>query len=305
VLGRFQEEHWNERDLRTEMAVAAPVSLLTGVMRDQDILSREAIEGSDYYRGFARPAGVGYFAAALLAGGPADFIAISLQRDQRHGFITDDEKARLEALLPALRRSARLALVLRERAIETLFSIHPDSNAILLLLDGNGRVRRGEEAVEKLGALGLDIAQGMLKARNAQSDRAIAEVLAALQSGMATEIITSDAAGRPLARLSFSPVAGKAHDFFGLGGILLSISAIENPLRDIQLVSRLARLFNLSAAEQRVLLPLLSGADTDEIAQASGYTRESTRTWIKSILMKSGCSSRVSLMAFARRFENS
>jgi DNA-binding CsgD family transcriptional regulator len=273
-------------------------------MRDQDILSTEQIEGSDYYRGFARPAGVGYFACALLDGGPADFVAISLQRDQRSGFVSDEDRARLQEMLPALQRSVRLARGLRERSIETLFDNQADDNAVQLLLDADGRVRRGEGAAAFLERLGLRIAHGFLMGRDARSDVAIARALAAVVGGVASEMLVMDACGLPLAKLGFSPVAGQAHDLLGRGDALVRVAAIDQPWRDARLVSRLAQLFSLTAAEQRVLLPLLSGAGTEEIAQASGYTRESVRTWMKSILFKSGCNSRAALLALARRLEN-
>jgi len=303
VLGRFHEQGWNERDLRTERAIASPAAG-RGVMRDQDILSGEDIEGSDYYRGFARPAGVGYFACALLAGESADFVALSLQRDQRRGFVSDADKSRLEALLPALQRSVWLARTVRERTIEALFDFRGEAGAVMFLLEADGRVMRGEAAAPVLPRLGLRIVHGRLKGSDAGTELALAKALGSAGRGMASEMVTTGAAGRPLARVSFSPVAGSAHDVLGRGDIVVRVAAIEQGARDSELATRLARLYGLTPAEQRVLLPLICGAETDEIARVSGYTRESVRTWIKSILLKSGHSSRAALVAFARRFES-
>lgn len=82
------------------------------------------------------------------------------------------------------------------------------------------------------------------------------------------------------------PVRRQARDIFSGADILLAATSLTHP--EAPPAHVLHGLFDLSSAEARVAGSLIEGNTVEDIAQASGLSRETIRAHLKSVLAKTG-----------------
>jgi DNA-binding CsgD family transcriptional regulator len=89
------------------------------------------------------------------------------------------------------------------------------------------------------------------------------------------------------------PIRRSAHDVFARGDVLLLLTLVTAP--NAPLTEVLTGLFDLTPAEARIARGISTGRSLDELARAGGVSRETVRTQLKSLMMKTGTSRQVEL----------
>lgn len=292
VLSQFFEEGWHEMDLRTQ--AARTKRTISGFVSDYDLFSAEDILNSDYYEGFARDAGVPWFAAALLTDTFEDgYVALSLQRCDNDGPFEAEEIGRLNALLPHLRSASRFAVKLAGTRAKVMIEGLTAGGQAALMIDAKGQVLHINDLCRQLLDNGLSIRHKHLRAENAQQDAQLAHLIqwacdggrqAAMLPHPSVAIRSSNAAHSLV--VSAAPVHRTAADLFGFQGAILRLTPLARNI--IVSETMLESLFELTRREAQIMSLVGSGGTVDDIAGRLSISREAVRFHLKGIFAKTG-----------------
>lgn len=304
TVAQFFEQGWHRKDLRSERLLG---TLDRGFYRDQDITSSEERTASDYYRSFARPAGVPWFAACGAIDADGSKLGISLQRSAGEGeFNVADIRrlARMEhharAALSLSRRLVASQAVQRLEGLERL-------DVAALLLSRDGRVVNVNAQAERMLAGSVTVTARAGKVTSvAHSGRRQLERLVSHGCGMdragdatAPASVRLEGADGAAVLAQIVPVIGAAHDLFGDGGAILTFTPIVETTTSVRDGRLLAEAFGLTATEVRIAELLAQGRETIAIAQALGMGVGAVRFHLKSILPKAGVNRQAAFVALA------
>lgn len=269
------------------------------VMRERDLVGEQAWLRSEIYNDLGVPNGIGQVLAAPLATelerGPPP--VLSFFRAPGSALFDDAAVRRYERLLPHLQRATRL-----RNAVAGQLAAVPGWTAALLdrlpaaviLLDGAARVRHANARARAI----LDARDGLRLHQGG--------TLAALGSGAARQLTA--AVARALAHAPDGadlrvprPGREQAEDWIvsvaplpALTGTALGHAAlrccvwIADTAANASAGPRLAALFGLTPAEQRVAAGLLNGLCPKAIARAHGVSLPTVRTQVQSVFGKLG-----------------
>jgi DNA-binding CsgD family transcriptional regulator len=306
VLDQFFSQGWHERDLRT--IVARDKRKISGFFADQDLFSADQMRRSEYYNGFARDAGVPWFAAALLTDRFEEgYVAVSLQRSDKEGPFQPRELDRLDALLPHLRNAVQFATKLAGKTAEAMLDGLTAARQAALLLDHKGRVVRFNNLCLAFMGAGLTIRHGRMRADSADQDAKLAELIrwacedsASLQGVPETSgIAVSTLADGGAVVVKASPIRQVAGDIFGFHGAILFVT----PMWPRVTVSEpmLGSLFDLTRREAQVMAMIGSGQTVEAIANQLKISREAVRFHMKGVFAKTGGHRQSEIVALCNR----
>jgi DNA-binding CsgD family transcriptional regulator len=307
TVAQFFEQGWHQHDLRTTRMVARANGRV-GFLRDQDIASADEWERSDYYRGFARSAGVPWFAACGFVGACGQMLGVSIQRSQTQGPFEEADLGRMRALEPHLWAMLRFSLQSAEardgerlRGLERL-------DVAALLLDRSGRVCGLNRQAEVLLPTVARVHGGVMVAFDVQARARFSQLIAtacALAAGRGGEALKPvrltplDASCEPEGAIlaEAMPLFGAARDLFGEGQAILTLSPIARAQPPDQVNLQVA--FGLTPAEAQVAHALCAGLDVPAIAKRLGVTAGAVRFHLKAILPKAGVKRQAAFVAAA------
>lgn len=300
TVAQFFDQNWHQNDLRTERIVER---YREGFMRDQDILAPEEMARSDYYAGFARAAGVPWFAASGIAEPDGVLLGISIQRSAADGAFDDDDMIRLRRLTPHLEAVLRFSRHVAEAHQADRLSGLERIDVAACALDRQG-VLRG------LNSLGERMMPGVAAVRQRRLVAHDPAVRAALDRMVAAACATPgshDGAGLTAVRarrrdggtvlIQAVPVAGAGHDLFAGGQVIVTFTPIGQAV-GIDPVT-LGHAFGLTLAESQVARLLCDGLDVPEIAARLEVSAGAVRFHLKSILPKAGVTRQAAFVAAA------
>jgi DNA-binding CsgD family transcriptional regulator/PAS domain-containing protein len=295
-VGAFFEGGWQTRDLRTKGALQR--GALNGFTSEQHIITPDDMRRSAYYRDFARPADVPWFATGGILS-PDAALGLSLQRTARQDAFSTGEIGKLDAMLPRLQHvlsiAYRLATTLERALIEDLGGF---GDAVILLGDGGAELDCNA-AAERLFGDGLVRGLSGPGASDPFTHQRLRLLIEAAcgSSPCPTQVVDIPRRGGPPLRARASPVAGRAKDIFGRGRAFLIVSR-SGAARAGDAADLCAR-FGLTPAEGRVASLLVSGKNTQQIAAALQVSPGAVRFHIKAILPKAQTHRRAEFVAKA------
>lgn len=172
-----------------------------------------------------------------------------------------------------------------------MFAVLGDGS--LVFANHSGRTAlRAEQWVRQLSP-------GRLAAgRHVYDSRTLTSALTALRVGRSTTALLTDGATERQAVLGVAPVtaASLARRMSAAGLIwLIPATAASVP------IGQLARVFELTRAEERLLQQLVTGAELREVAEKLGISVHTARNQLKSIFRKTGRGTQGQLLALANR----
>ena len=306
VLAQFFEEGWHQRDLRTQAAQSKP--MVGTFFADQQILSREQIERSDYYQGFARSAGVPWFSAALLSfEGGNSFIALSLQRTQAQGMFSRTEMAAMGRLLPELVNATAFAKSLAGLHARSLLEGLQLLGEPAFLLSPNGKVVTYNTAASQIVELGISIVNGRLRVPSSQDNEALAGLIDRACDGHASRTAEIQGPiGINTGKMRFivraAPIHRSGAEIFGFSGAILMMRPLEQQHAPLP-VELLRKSFGLTMREAEVAIRIGQDDTLEEIADKFGVTREAIRFHLKSIFAKTDTHRRSQLVTLYARMQ--
>lgn len=289
-------EHYYSK-LNPWMRKVAATPLGKGIAGEQ-IVRREAFNGSEYYNDYIRPNG-------LETG-----IGLTMFRDEHCYFIlsmltgdrdTDRNLTRAElftSIAPSLSRAFNYyrSGAYHAAALDLGEAIASDGKIGLLLVNEHLRIVKTSTAAERALASGNVIGTDPLGRVRFKSPKIQSALRAMLERGSRER--TARSYSNTEINLRLIRVGGtKAAEFFAgpMVAILLGRQAGElyaNP-------AQLARNYDLSPAEVRVFMAVVSGDNVTGIAKAAGIGRETVRSQLKSIYAKTGTHSQSDIVRLA------
>ncbi|MBN9551720.1 MAG: helix-turn-helix transcriptional regulator, partial [Alphaproteobacteria bacterium] len=161
------------------------------------------------------------------------------------------------------------------------------------------RVTAANPLLEGMPSLFVPTAYGGLALDDTVANQLFAEAVQAVlhADGAPLQSIPVRArAGRPPAVVHVLPVRRSARDMFSGADILVVATAVSSSPGGPS-TSILAGLFDLTPAEARVAIDLTAGLTLAQVAQRSGITTKTARTYLERIFAKTGTHRQVELVA--------
>jgi DNA-binding CsgD family transcriptional regulator len=307
VLDQFFRENWHTRDLRTDLGRSKRIT--NGFFCDQDILSSEDMEKSDYYHGFARNAGVPWFSAAVLTERfEDDFIAISLQRSASDGAFSKSELASMNVLLPQLRNATEVARRLADLRGKSIVDGLALACEPAMLLDRKGKVLFANSCAQDLLGSTLNLVAGKVTSTTTLVSAALATLIDKACSMLAADapalelkpVILRSRAGAAEAIVRAAPVRRSGGDVFGFEGVVLIVSTLRP--REQPDTALFKDAYGLTSREAEVLGLIAVQPKLEAVADKLGISREAVRFHLKSIFLKTDKHKQSELIALLWRF---
>lgn len=300
TVAQFFEQGWHLDDYRTAECVP---KASWGFVTDRHIIAYDEMSKSDYYSGFARPAGVPWFTTGGMLRSDGVGIGFSLQRSDMEGPFSDAEVGQLNRILPSLCEVLSLAYRINTDRERSLLSGLELVDQAALLIDQQGLVCDLNHAAQALVGSLFTLRARRLLALGVRAQGELAQwVDSACASGrraddLARRIIRiEDIEGRCWIGQAM-PVAGAANDIFGAGRAILIFSP-AHPAKT-PAASTLATAFGLTPAEAGVAELIATGLTVDEVAARLSLSRNAVRFHMKSILPKANVGRHAAFVAAA------
>jgi DNA-binding CsgD family transcriptional regulator len=283
------------------------------VYRDFELVpDRAAYDASPWIRYQLESLGLYWsmFAKVSTHGLWTDIISLNTAFD--HGQHSDEEKARLTALLPHLSRAAELhrTVTRLQQQYSAVLAVLDKLLVGLIVLDEFGRVVVANAAARRTcevsGALCFT-KEGTLRARSPQSDARLQQLLQAT-SAAANARGHSDGGSLMLDKLDrqgrvLLDVLPLRDDGFVDGDDLrgTAVMVIDPDRAEALSADGLAQIFGLTPAEQSVTESLVNGHDPRRIAEERGNSIETVRGQLRAVFAKTGVQSQLDLLRLAIR----
>ena len=281
------------------------------VVQAESLLSRTDLVRTEFYCDFLRPVHLDSGVTLIVQKDGSRLMIVSVVFPQKTADTDPDTIGRLQRLQPHLLRVAQLNrqladLEARSAAAEAL--LNGLATAMLVVTDG-GRVVYMNVAAERIIAAsdGPTITRTALDTIFPDDGRALRELITSalrVSQGIATPPGGVMRIGRPSGRAPYEVmVAPISNITLGLSfsGPLAAVFVRDPEARTVMPLDWLRRLYSLTPAEARVMQSLLAGDTLDTVADRGGVTRETVRSQLKAIFLKTDTSSQTELIRLGLR----
>jgi DNA-binding CsgD family transcriptional regulator len=273
------------------------------VVMDEDVLPREELQATRFYKEWIKPQGI---LGALSVTLEKEVTRTSMLNMPVKVPLREDMRERLSLLVPHLQRAVAIGrLFVKQSAEVASFTAALDrvDSAVFLVSEGGNIVFANVSGRKVLDQGTLLRATGnVLRAVAAEADRGLGDSFRALASDHASAdargvtVVLSDSTGeRWIANVlplvdGVRQQTGEAHHAIAAVFVRNSLAADPTPLET------LARLYGLTGSEIRVAEAVLRLSGNDAIADALGIGRATVRTHLNHIYRKTGANSQGDLI---------
>ena len=285
-----------------------PVGVL---LTTEDVIPYADLLKTEYYQGFCRPWGYDLaLRLTVLQDGARSMEVIAVgQRDdlERDRHIV----GRLRHLAPHLLRVAQLSRQLAElqtRTVTTEVALDRLATA-MMVINRSGRIVHWNSAAERLFAAadGLSIRCGELVTAYQGEGQTLRQLIA--EALRASHNIAASPGGvmrltRPSGRSSYEVLVAPVSDStlaLGFSGPLATVFVRDPEMQAVALPDRVQRLYGLTAAEAKLMQALVAGDTLEVAADRFGVRKETVRSQLRSVFLKTGTSSQVELVRLGLR----
>lgn len=263
----------------------------TGFLHDLEIFTQAELDVDPVYRDFIYPRGVRWTAGVVVPVPTSDIMVFDLARQAEPFHRSDME--RLDLYRPHLARSALLAHRLGLRAARAA----TDALEILGLPAAViGNDRRVISANDLFDGLAPRVATGAFNRIYLQATLPDAMLKTALTDPHLNSVWSIPLPATetsPAILVHLVPIHRSAHDVFSRGEVLALFTLVTTP--SAPLTEVLTGLFDLTPAEARVARGIASGTSLEDLAKSNSVSRETVRSQLKSLMMKTGTTRQVEL----------
>jgi DNA-binding CsgD family transcriptional regulator len=285
---------YNERyeSINLHLRRARPLMAAGQVLASQQLCGEQELMATEYYQDFLRPQQDRWF--HILGGCVAKeqglLSVLSFMRGRRAGPFTDEERHLLETLMPHLLRATRLhqKLALHSDVVESLDRIPTG----VLLVDRRSQIhfanQAGREILNGNDGVGID-RTGVLTTSN----RRVPELVGrAGQVASGCETVTDESVQvlRPSGKRAYilTAVPIRQCQPFSQEKRAGAAVFVTDPERRQPIAELLIRLYDLTAAEARLVTLLVDGKDVGQICEEMSIARNTARTHLSHIRGKMG-----------------
>lgn len=298
ITAEFDRDGWNEQNSRVSRLLDR--ASYAGFLTDSDLHTDDELEKLPIYADFLNARGYAAGAATVIQGGRDDAIVVAIEGFCSHQ-VSREATRFLNRLRPHLCRAAVLSGEVQTARQENLLSAFNAVGSAIALLDTRGRlIAASSEFQAHVGGLIHD-SPTRLKLSDASADSRLAEAFKnsdKLVSGISIALRDEHKVGRAI--LNLVPAARDALQLFNDVAMFAVISRARNDLLpDANIISAL---FDLTPAEARVARAVAEGLTPSEIACRHNVSRETVRSQLKRVLLKTSTKRQSELSLLVSRF---
>jgi DNA-binding CsgD family transcriptional regulator len=275
------------------------------------VLPRSDLFKTEHYNDFLRPAQVAGGVGVTIQKDSSRYFSVNVLFPQATAERDSDTVGRLQRLVPHMLRVTQLNRQLAELETRALAAeaVLDGLVTAMILVNAKGRVVHMNTAAEQIIIAGdgltasrflLDAvrpAEGKLLRRLVASALQVPRNLTASPGGVMRISRRSSCAPYEVLVAPIS-AATLTLDF---DGPLAAVFVRDPEARVITPTDRLQSLYALTGAEARLLQALLAGDTLDTIAERVGVSRETLRSQLKAVFLKTGTSSQIELIRLGLR----
>jgi len=269
-----------------------------GFLRDNDCFTDEELDRDPVYTGFWRKRGLGWNAGTLLSSVSGDSMVFSFEKAYAKGPVERSAIEFLDSLRPHLARAALLSARLGLQRAEALAALLDALGVPGAALTGRGALMAANPLFQNLMPRVVQDRRTGLTLMHAKADRILQDALLRIGSAVPTAISSIALPANdqvPPMILHVVPIRGAAHDIFGHAASVLMITPVNRAAAPVAHV--LQDLFDLTPAEARIARGISDAKSVDALAVEFGVSRETVRSQLKAVLLKTGLSRQQELVA--------
>jgi DNA-binding CsgD family transcriptional regulator/PAS domain-containing protein len=294
-----------------------PVSTLPLFDIEQIVSIPELVPHDEYLQGrffleWMRPQGWLDAANAVLEKSDTSCSFVTIIRSAERGFVDDEMRRRMALIVPHLRRAVIIGNVIDLRRAEaaTFADLLDGLSASLFLIAADGRIVHANAAGRAMLGAGdvLRSAGGRLVSRDRQADKVLRDTFAAADHGdigvgfssIALSLRSEDGEHHVAHVLPMTAGARRSAGiaYAATAAIFVRKATMEAPSAP----EMLARIYNLTPTELRVLLAVVDVGGIPEIAAALGVAESTVKTHVGRLFEKTGMSRQADLVKLVAGF---
>ncbi len=274
------------------------------VLASHDIVPLRELQRTEFYSDILAPEKLDHCMIASVYRDHNVNFAFNIMRGDNTGPYSEAEVARLQELMPHLRRAARMRLKIESFQVLSLQQqqILDQINTGVILIDEMGRFRCANSAAEEIvrSGIGLRLLGNALTARDMKASRKLADLVAeTAMGGPGGSVGVPRGPGNDPLLVLVCPLRGTIRDALSAPGRMRQTVAlfIKDPARGYSgLDAVLTPLFELTRAEIRVALALGRGDGVGRVAELLGISENTVKTHTKRIYEKMAVSNHAELV---------
>lgn len=268
-----------------------------------EIMAEDEWRSIPYFHETARPARRDWWAGISLAVADESW-CFSFYRDAKRGPFTHMEGRRFADLAPHLSRMVAQAEKFADARLVSALSALDRLNCAAIVIDRNGAACDLNQRAGQLFGDDFKLVAGRPIAHDGASNRRLQRLIAAIVSTERGDTpfydqVVIDRACAPWLLIEAMPVTAFGSDAFAAGRAVLTLTELTMP--PVADATLLALVFGLTAAEARLAARIASGSGIDDAAQALGVHRETARTQLKAVFLKTNTCRQSELVALVGR----
>jgi DNA-binding CsgD family transcriptional regulator len=282
------------------------------VLASGDLVPRDELVASRFYREWVEPQGIVDAAAAFLEKSSTNYAVLTVHRSQRQGLVDERLKRRLILLAPHFRRAVAIGRILELYKVEAatladtldgiaaaLFLVDAEMHIVKANVSGHRMLDDGTVLRSKLGKIVACVQQG---------DKTFQEALLAGiggdanlgSTGSAVSIVGSTGELHVAHVLSLTSgarrQAGSAYS--AVAAVFVRKATLDLP----HPIEVLATHYQLTPTELRVLMAVVQVGGVPEIADVLGVSRTTVKTHLSRLFDKTGTSRQADLVRIVAGF---
>ncbi|WP_155956569.1 helix-turn-helix transcriptional regulator [Rhizobium sp. CF080] len=271
-------------------------------LRDIDLMTEQEIEEDPIYRERLRPLGFGWTAGDVQQEPSGHLLIVDLLRETAAGPFQPSDMAVMNRLKPDITRAAWLASRLAFRqARNTVDTLELIGMPAAVIGDEGGVL----EANPQFGGLGPQVvigARNRIRLSSPAAELLLKTSMAALRDAdvpivQSIPLPASKEEEVPLI-INVVPIKKRSRDIFNRSLAVLLVTKVGASGTLDPLVLR--GLFDLTPAEARIAWEIGSGGTVELAAEKHAVSRETVRTYLKRIMMKTGVRTQAQLVLLLR-----
>jgi DNA-binding CsgD family transcriptional regulator len=278
----------------------------------EDIMPYQEFLETRFYKEWVHPQGMVDSASAVLDKSVTSAALFSVFRYQREGIVDDEARRRMRLIVPHIRRSVLIGRLFDLKAAEaaSLAETLNGLSAGMCLVDAAGRIVHANTACHVMLDAGdfLSTIGGRIVASDAKLDQTLRELFAAAGSGDAA--VGTLGIALPLRAQDGShyvahvlPLTSGARRLAGIAysaTVALFVRKVTTEAPSAPEI--IARAYNLTPTELRVLLAIIEVGGVPEVAVALGIAESTVRTHLGNLFLKTGAGRQADLVKIAAGF---
>ena len=277
-----------------------------------DIIPYDEFLQTRFYREWAQPQGLVDFVTSVIDKSMTSAAMFGVFRHERDGVVDEDTRQRVRLIAPHVRRAALIGRMLDLRVAEaaTFAGALDGISAGMFLVDADARIVHANGAGHAAVAAGdfLSASAGRLIAGDNEADQLLREVFAAAGDGDA-------AVGIKGVAVPLTAQSGERHvahvlpltsgDRSRTGATYAAVAAVFVRKAELEAPSPpevIAKTYNLTPTELRVLLAIVEVGGVPEVATALGIAETTVKTHLRRVFDKTDVGRQADLVRLVAGF---